>query len=152
MPRRFTRLFGLLCGVGAALLFAVSYGHAMWVVFGAAVVVGVILGVRVTNAKVVLESDAIRVQGVLRSSLFHADRIRDIEVADSTPATVQARLGPIPRIQTCRLVLSDGRRVPLSTARVSMRTAQNNLLDTELTQLRDVLEAWLTQAPGHRTG
>lgn len=148
MPRQFTRLTGLLSGVVAVLLLAAGHGGWVWAVFGAAVVVAVGIGVRVMQSKVVLESRAIRVQGVLRTSTFDADRIRDIEVVDDTPATLQARVGPIPRVQTCRLVLTSGQRVPLSTAAVAMGTALANLQDTELSQLRDVLEAWLAEVRG----
>jgi len=145
MPRQLTRLFGLVCGVTAVLLLAVSDGRWLWAAFAAALVVGLVLGLRVMRSKVVLEAHGIRVQGVFRTSRFDAEQIRDIEVVDDTPATLQARVGRIPRIQTCQLVLANGRRVPLSTARVNLRTAQNNLQDPELSQLRDVLEAWLSQ-------
>lgn len=145
MPRQFTRLFGLLCGVFALLLLAVAYSGWVWAVFGAGAGLAVGLGVRVMQSNVLFEAHAIRLQGVLRTTVFGAEQIRDVEVAEDTPATLQARVGPIPRVQTCRLVLTNGRRVPVSTATVAMRTALANLEDTELSQLRDVVEAWLAE-------
>jgi hypothetical protein len=148
MPRQLTRLIGLVFGVTAVLLLAVAHRGWVWAVFGAAVVVAIGLAVRVLQSKVVLEAHAIRVQGVFKTSVFEAEQIRDIEVVDATPATLQARVGPIPRVQTCRLVLTNGQRVKLSTAAVAMGTALANLPDTELRQFRDVLEAWLTEVRG----
>ena len=148
MPRQFTRLIGLVCGVTAVLLLAAAHGGWVWAVFGGAVAIGVGLTIRVLQSKVVLEAHAIRVQGVFRTSEFDAAHIRDIEVIDDTPATLQAKVGPIPRVQTCRLVLTNGQRVKLSTATVPIGTALANLPDTELRRFRDVLEAWLTEVRG----
>ena len=148
MPRQLTRLIGLVFGVTAMLLLAAAHRGWVWGVFGAAVVVAAGLAVRVLQSKVVLEAHAIRVQGVFRTSVFEAAQIQDIEVVDDTPATLQAKVGPIPRVQTCRLVMTNGRRVTLSTATVPIGTALANLPDTELRRFRDVLEAWLTEVRG----
>jgi len=151
MPRRQTRLLGLAAGATALLLLAVAYGGWLWVAFVVVCAVGVGLAVRVLRSKIVLGADALRIQGTFRTRTIAAASVKSVALADITSTIAKSREGDIPSSQAVRLELLDGRRVTISAADVTPKVALAGAADPQLSDLRNVIAAWLA-AVGHRGG
>lgn len=153
MPGRQTRLAGLASGVIAVLLLAIGYGGWLWGAFGVSCVAAAIVAARVVRSKIVLRPDALCILGVFQTRVLPATSIKSVEVADITSAVAKSREGDLPSSQAVRLILANGRRVTVSAADVTPKVALAKAADPKLSDLRNVIEAWLAAVrPGATAG